>query len=112
MSIAPGAGRGAPSIELLADDLDLHPDRSAGLVGGVAADAGDRLDDVGAAALAEDGVFPVELLVRELGDEELRAAGVAPGVGHGEPTGAIERERSDDLVRQAVAGTAGADLGM
>src|SRR6478735_2185524 len=45
-------------------------------------DAGELLDDSVRAALAEDRVFPVQVLGRRVGDEELLPVGVGAAIGH------------------------------
>jgi len=45
------------------------------------------------------------------GDEELRAVGAGPGVGHGQQVRAVEREVGVELVAELVAGAAAAGAG-
>jgi hypothetical protein len=74
----------------VADDGDaVDEDRGERLVILVALDAGDGRDqqDRVGVALAEDGVLATEFGNGVLGNEELRAVGVGPGVGVGEAAG-------------------------
>ena len=59
-------------------------------------------------ALAKDGILAVQVGLRRLGDEELRAVGIGSGVGHGEPTRDIKGKAWNDFIGEVVAGVAGA----
>src|SRR5712691_3627475 len=72
-------------------------------------DPADQVNHVGALDdLAEDGVLAVQPGRRHGRDEELRAVGAGPGVGHGQQVRPVEREVRVDLVGELVAGAAAA----
>src|SRR6476619_3536220 len=58
--------------------------------------------------LAEDGVSSVQMGRRHFSDEELRAVGTRPGVGHGQAPGALEGHAGVELVFKLIAGPADA----
>src|SRR5215213_2479932 len=90
--------------------LDHHPLEAQLLdrpVARVAVDGGDGVDHVHALDdLAEDGVLAVQPGGGDLGDEELGAVGVGPGVGHGQVPRPVEAVGAADLVLELVAGAA------
>ena len=59
--------------------------------------------------LAEDGVHLVEVRLGRVGDEELAAAGVLAGVGHGQGAGRVLVGVEMGLALDLVPGPAGAD---
>ena len=52
--------------------------------------------------MAENGVFAVQPRGVLVGNEELAAIGVRPGIGHREDAGAIVLQRSNDLVAELI----------
>src|ERR1700704_2497192 len=73
-------------------------DRCDGPVAAVALDPRDGLYDVQVAALSPDRVTTIESRLQRLGNEELAAVRVRPGVGHCQPSRRIELERRHDFV--------------
>src|SRR5919204_2394871 len=101
--------RRPPGSVLLLDDHPVQAELLQRPVAGVAVAGGDRVHHLHALDhLAEDGVLAVQPGRRHLGDEELRAVGVGPGVGHRQVAGPVEAARPADLVLEGVAGTAAA----
>src|SRR5579859_2227029 len=91
-------------------DIDrLDHDVLDGLVVAAGADMTDRLDNLAARDhLAEDRVLALQPRRRNRGDEELRAVGAGPRVGHREQVGTVESQVRVDLVGEFVAWPAGA----
>src|SRR5215211_2719869 len=98
-----------PGLPGLLDGDALQAQLLDGAVGRVAVDGGDGVDHVHALDdLAEDRVLAVQPGRGGLGDEELGAVGVGPGVGHGQVPGPVEAVGAVDLVLELVAGAAAA----
>src|SRR5829696_1682622 len=96
-----------PPLPVLLDGDSFEAEVLDRAVHGVAVDRGHGVDDLHAVDdLAEDGVLAVEPGRRHLGDEELGAVGVGPGVGHGQVAGTVEAVGPADLVLELVAGAA------
>src|ERR1017187_3887722 len=66
--------------------------------------ARDLLHHVDILALSEDGVVAVEMRRGNVGNEELRAVGIGPAIGHRQASGLVELERGTELIFEAVAG--------
>ena len=60
---------------------------------------------------AEDGVFAVEPIGHDVGDEELAAVGAGAGVGHRERSDLVLVRIAFELVFEAIAGAAAAGAG-
>src|ERR1039458_1836846 len=54
-------------------------------------------------ALAEDRVLAVEVRRGNVGNEELRAVGIGPAVGHRQPPGLVEGEGGTELIFEAIS---------
>src|SRR5712664_1068122 len=86
-------------------DYVLDMDRCDRPVAAVALDTRDGLYDIQVAALSPDRITTIESRLQRLGNKELAAVRVRPGVGHRQPSRRIEFERRHDfvLVRKARA---------
>src|SRR5664280_1544884 len=86
---------------------DLDGDDLGRVVWPIAARIGrhacDLLHQIEVLALSEDGVFAVEVGCWNFGDEELRAVGVGPAIGHRQPPGLVEGEGGTELIFEAVS---------
>src|ERR1039458_3827528 len=69
--------------------------------------ARDLLHHVDVLALSEDGVVAVEVGRGNVGNEELRAVGIGPAIGHRQASRLVELERGAELIFEAVAGITG-----
>ena len=96
-------------MTLLHDGDLIQNDRLKRLVFSVSLHAGDGGDngEAGLVALAEDGVFLIQMGGRHFGDEELRAVGAGPGVGHRHPSRYIEVEVGIKFIGKHVSRVAG-----
>src|SRR5438094_3672876 len=83
--------------------VDLHGPEWA-IVARIRSHTGDLLHQshCRGVALSKDCVPAVEVRCRHFGDKKLRAVGTGARIGHGQPTGTIERESRNDFVFERV----------